>query len=363
MSASKKINLCVLLNFFFAFSLFCQNTSVLNKKEDGLVNWLNFREAQELNKKNSKPFLIDVYTSWCGWCKHMMKTTYSDPGLASYINTYFYPVKFDAETKDTIEYNGVRYFNESTGPKTPHQLAKKFLGNSLSYPSTIFVNNNFQFNLLTQGYLDVRKIEPLLIYTLENIFRTSSYEDFNNKFSLTFYDSLKLNRPERVKWLNWDEAFQLKNKTPKKIMVSISTPWCNSCKVMNKTTFCDSSVADFINKHFYLVELNAETADTLRYLDKIYTGPTQANFPFHSLIPLITKNNFALPSTVFLDEDGKVLECVPFYLHPKGLDPILHYFGENKYLKMNWQSFISGKTTDKKETNTSENKEGTKKKK
>ncbi len=133
---------------------------------EGLVKWYTFKEAQELNKKNPRPFLIDVYTDWCGWCKHMIKTTYSDPGLANYINTYFYPIKFNAETKDTIEYNGVRYHNESSAPKTPHQLAKKMLGTSLTYPSTIFVNNNFQFNLLTQGYLEVRKIEPLLVFTV-----------------------------------------------------------------------------------------------------------------------------------------------------------------------------------------------------
>jgi len=145
------------------------------QNENGLVNWMSFKEALQKNKTAPKPILVDIYTDWCGWCKHMMKTTYSNPGFAAYINQHFYPVKFNAEGKDTIEYAGKTYLPTSKEPKTPHQLAIKFLGNNLTYPSTVFITNNFEFNLLTQGYLDEKKIEPLLIFTVENVYRTTQY--------------------------------------------------------------------------------------------------------------------------------------------------------------------------------------------
>jgi thioredoxin-related protein len=167
-------------------------------EQNGLVNWLTFKEAQEKNKTLNKPFIIDFYTDWCGWCKHMMRTTYSNPALASYINTHFYPVKFNAEGKDTIEYNGQIYKPLSPSPRTPHELAVKFLGERLSYPSTVFVTNNYQYSLLTQGYMEDKKLEPLLVFMVENAWQTSVFEEFNRHFTHTFTDTVFPKIPVKV---------------------------------------------------------------------------------------------------------------------------------------------------------------------
>lgn len=307
-------------------------------QEQSLVKWMTFKEAQEANLKQAKPLLIDFYTDWCGWCKHMMKTTYSDPNIAGYINTWFYPVKFDAETHDTIEYQGIKYVNRSTAKKSPHDLTLKFLGEKLSYPSTVFVSNNFQFNLLTQGYLEVKKIEPLLVFMVENAFRSSNYDDFSKHFEHTFYDTIF--PKAKISWKSFKELPELEKKKPKKVMVSINTGFCNTCKVMNKTTFPDSVLGAYLNKNFYLVNFNVETKEEIEFKGKKYFNNGEMGFPFHSLGLELTRKNFVLPSIVILDENLEILDMLTFYQSPQWMNKVAHYFGENEHKKMKWDEYL-----------------------
>jgi thioredoxin-related protein len=326
-----KVLLCALL-FFTLPRLTAQN------EENGLVGWLSFQDAQEKNKIQNKPFLIDIYTDWCGWCKHMMKTTYSNPGLATYINTHFYPVKFNAETKDTIEYNGRLYKPLSPQPRSPHELAVKFLGEKLSYPSTMFVTNNFEYNLLTQGYLEDKKIEPLLVFMVENAWQNTVYEEFYRHFEHTFYDTTFPKVPVRV--YSFAEVEKLQKKKPKKVLVSFSTDFCNTCKVMNKTTFVDTSLAAEINKNFYLVEFNATSTDTVIFRnEKYYTTPVN-NFPLHSLCFRLSNGRFSLPSLCLLDEQMNTIDVLSFYQSPERIKPILAYISGNSYKTQTFNDFM-----------------------
>ena len=48
------------------------------------INWVSIDEAQELNKKEPRKILVDVYTHWCGPCKMMMKYTFSNAWIIDY---------------------------------------------------------------------------------------------------------------------------------------------------------------------------------------------------------------------------------------------------------------------------------------
>ena len=95
---------------FFILLFFISNFANA-QKHVGPIKWLSLQEADSLYQKNPKPIFIDVYTDWCGWCKRMDATTFQDDNIAQYLNTNFYPVKLDAETNDSIRFQGKMYYN------------------------------------------------------------------------------------------------------------------------------------------------------------------------------------------------------------------------------------------------------------
>lgn len=92
-----------LILIFFSFGIFAQR--------NGPINWVSLQKADSLYQIQPKPFFIDVYTDWCGWCKRMDATTFSNQEIANYLNQNFYAVKLDAETKNSILFKGSVFKN------------------------------------------------------------------------------------------------------------------------------------------------------------------------------------------------------------------------------------------------------------
>ena len=340
----------ILLSTVLLFTLF---TAEAQQQEGSLVKWMKLQDALNASKTQQKPILLDFYTDWCGWCKRMMATTYSDPGLANYINQYYYPVKFNAEGHDTIVYEGRTYINSDSTPRSTHPLAKELLQGKLMYPTTLFMNaydpkkDAFQIKMLAPGYLEKKQIEPILVFTLENVYRNSNLDDFSKAFETAFYDSTLSKRLENIKWMKPEVVFDGNFNNGKKTVVFLHTDWCNSCKVMERAVFSDTSISKLFTDKFNLVDFNPESDKPLFWNNKVFQKTPGASFPFHPLSLEFTRNNFILPSTVVLDEKGQVLDAIPFFLTATVLADILSFYGEDIYKNKSWADYQKGKSGSK----------------
>ncbi len=105
------------------------------------IEWLDFETAIERNKKDKKFIFIDVYTNWCGWCKKMDATTFVNPEVVNYMNTHFYAVKMDAESKTPIAYKDKLHEYQNYGNRGYNTLAVSLLDSQMSFPSFVVLNN------------------------------------------------------------------------------------------------------------------------------------------------------------------------------------------------------------------------------
>jgi thioredoxin-related protein len=149
------------------------------------VHWYTLKQALELNKKQPRKIIIDMYTDWCGWCKRMDKETFTNQVITDYLNTYYYPVKFNAESTDSVEFRGVKFGNPSTGGRSTHQFAIAMFQSAkqnVGYPALAYLTENLDIIAVIPGYLTPQQIEPILSIIATDKFKTQNLEDYKKTF-------------------------------------------------------------------------------------------------------------------------------------------------------------------------------------
>lgn len=149
------------------------------------------------------------------------------------------------------------------------------------------------------------------------------------------------NKSAQISWMSFEEAIEANKINPKKILVSVHTEWCGWCKHMDRTTFKDSMIIAFINQHFYPVKLDAEQQTDIATSEKVYKSKKSNGKErgFHELAVALTMGRLTLPSTVFLDEDVRVLQPIPGYKDPKTFEMIMTYYGNDHFKSTPWTTY------------------------
>lgn len=176
----RKISVLV-LSILLSINVFSQKQSDEKAKS---IKWYSFEDAIKLNKEfPKKKIFVDVYTEWCGWCKKMDATTFSNPEIIEYMNANFYAVKLDAERKDSLIIDDKLFVNPNpTGNRSTHQIAEMLLNGRMSYPSYVFLDEMSRPITVVPGYVEASSFEPILHYFAENEYFKKSWEAYQKVF-------------------------------------------------------------------------------------------------------------------------------------------------------------------------------------
>lgn len=110
-------------------------------------------------------------------------------------------------------------------------------------------------------------------------------------------------------WRQWNAGLQEASRSGRPILVDVYTDWCGWCRRMDRDTYAQSSVRDYLDRHYVTVKLNPESSRDARAV----------------------ANRFRVtgyPTTVFLRPNGDHLLTVPGYVPEKDFLPVLRYVAE-----------------------------------
>jgi thioredoxin-related protein len=134
------------------------------------------------------------------------------------------------------------------------------------------------------------------------------------------------------------EAFEASQKKPKKFVVDVYTDWCGWCKVMDRQTFTQPAIIEYVNENYYAVKLNAEQKEDIVLGQRTFKSLGNV----HELAAALLNGQMSYPTTVFLNEKMEMIQPVPGYLEPRTFHQVSTFFGGGHNQKEAFDLFKTG---------------------
>ncbi|MDY6852890.1 MAG: thioredoxin fold domain-containing protein [Thermodesulfobacteriota bacterium] len=121
-----------------------------------------------------------------------------------------------------------------------------------------------------------------------------------------------------LNWNDYTKGMEIGEQLEKKIFINFYAGWCKYCHKLEKETFGDQTVADYLSENFVLIRVNADQNKDLATSYSVR----------------------GLPMSWFVDHSGKKIGPLPGFVPPETFLAILKYVTTESYKKMKFQEFM-----------------------
>tara|TARA_B100000035_G_scaffold308003_1_gene312044 strand:+ start:3325 stop:3861 length:537 start_codon:yes stop_codon:yes gene_type:complete len=145
---------------------------------------------------------------------------------------------------------------------------------------------------------------------------------------------------QEINWISFTEALEAQKTEPKKIFMYVYANWCGPCKLLDKHTFSNKDLIEYVNINFYPVKFNGEGIEEIYFYDRVFNNPNhdpkrKGKNSLHELTRLLGISAF--PAMLFFDEYGNPIIPVMGYFKPQQLEPYLKMINQEDYLSFSSQ--------------------------
>ncbi|MBI5062097.1 MAG: thioredoxin family protein [Desulfatitalea sp.] len=124
-----------------------------------------------------------------------------------------------------------------------------------------------------------------------------------------------------VAWQDYEAAQKSAQGQSRKFLLYFYTDWCGYCRKLEKETFSDKTVADYLNNNFIPVRINSEKMPKL-------AGRFGVS---------------GVPDLRFVSPKGEDIARWPGYIEASKLLPMLKYIHTESYQTMSYGDFLKAK--------------------
>lgn len=157
--------------------------------------------------------------------------------------------------------------------------------------------------------------------------------------SLLFLSVPAFAQTGKVNWLTFEQAIERNKTNPKTILVDMYTDWCGWCKKMDKETYSNKVIADYINKHFHPVKFNAEQKEDVVFKGHTFKFVPNGRRGYHELAASLMDGKMSYPTTILLNSEVELMQRIPGYLNKPTMEKILNYIVSKAYKTTPWAEY------------------------
>ncbi len=163
---------------------------------------------------------------------------------------------------------------------------------------------------------------------------------FFTAFTFYAFTPVETVEKDKINWMTWEEAVEANKTEPRKIIIDVYTDWCGWCKRMDKATFAQKEVVDYVNEHYYAVKLDAEQKEDIIYEGHTFKFVKNGRRGYHQLAAALLDGKMSYPSVVYMSEQVERILISPGFKDKDAFIKELKYAKEEAYKTTSFDEYV-----------------------